>query len=1010
MQCATVFFLKSLSLHKVKRIILCYIGYVRGGDLMKKITILMFMMLSMFMIGMRAIAATAPDTLVVHYYRYDDNYENFNFWLWQYEPSSKGGVQHDFINEQKDEHGVYLSVDLTESAYLGSTKVGIIIKQGGWDGYREIGGDRIIDLMNAEMIDGTVHAYFVEQDIRIGLSQADLDNNIPDYRDKILQVMFNASKNIVLSTTAIGETYEVYENNVLFTSGNLTSRNQVISLTGVDISKTYTVKVMFAGGLTDQKIVSLQNLYDTPDFENLYTYEGDLGVTFTETQTIFRLWAPLSESVVLNLYHQGHSHYNDQGEYSLEPTPFETVNLTKIENGAWEAILDRSYDFNYYTYSVTNNGITNEVTDPYAYSTGANGKRGMIVNFDETNPDGWTYGTRPQTIEEMTDYIVWELHVRDLTTHSSWQGPDTYRGKFMGITVPGTTFTNNDKTVSTGLDHIVELGVNAVQLLPIFDFGYVDEIEVANNPLYTNLFNWGYMPYHFNTLEGSYATNPFDGRVRINEFKQVVMALHERNIRVIMDVVYNHTGESESSNFHKIVPGYYHRLTETGGFSNGSGTGNETASERSMMRKFMVDSVKFWATEYNLSGFRFDLMALHDVETMNAIQSMLAEIDPTMVVYGEPWTGGTSPLSESVRADKENIKDLNLVGAFNDYTRDAVKGSVFNAAERGWVQGNTTEYTKQGLMYGIVGGIEFPGITQITEWHLNPNQTINYVTAHDNNTLYDKMRLTGITNTNVRPMLIQSNAIVLTSQGIPFLHAGVEMARSKPLGSTYDHNSYESPDEVNQLRWDRKITYLDVFEYYKGLIRLRKNYNQFRIPDADDIRDRLTFLTTDQSLKSVAYEIQGLENQPDIVVIHTSNPSSGLTYVTLPAGKNYAIHSDYLGVYQQGIDNVSNAVYVPNNTSMILIEKTGLSQSVEISDEIVYIAPNQAFDPLSNLTINDESASVFISNQHDISTPGRYVISVAVKESYGLVTHHSYILVVGSPKYAINIDRSGIGA
>ena len=252
------------------------------------------------------------------------------------------------------------------------------------------------------------------------------------------------------------------------------------------------------------------------------------------------------------------------------------------------------------------------------------------------SPEGWTYGSRPNTIKELTDYIVYELHVRDLTTHSSWNGNDHYRGKFLGLTQSNTTYRENGVTVTTGLDHILELGVNAVQLLPIFDFGYVSETDSFNNLNYPKIFNWGYMPYHFNTLEGSYATNPFDGRVRIQEFKDVVQTFHEHDLRIIMDVVYNHTGESESSNFNKIIPGYYHRLSPSGGFSNGSGTGNETASERSMMQKFMVDSVLFWATEYNLSGFRFDLMALHDIDTMNLIKEKLNAIDPSIVVYGEP--------------------------------------------------------------------------------------------------------------------------------------------------------------------------------------------------------------------------------------------------------------------------------------------------------------------------------------------------------------------------------------
>ncbi|TNF08827.1 MAG: type I pullulanase, partial [Bacillota bacterium] len=668
--------------------------------------------------------------------------------------------------------------------------------------------------------------------------------------------------------------------------------------------------------------------------------------------------------------------------------------------------LTGDFDFKYYTFNVTNNGVTNEVTDPYAYSTGANGQRGMIVNFEETNPEGWTYNTRPNNIQRLTDYIVWELHVRDLTTHSSWNGNESYRGKFMGMTETGTTYSVGDETVSTGLDHIVELGVNAVQLLPIFDFGYVDEVQVATNSLYTNVFNWGYMPYHFNTLEGSYSTNPFDGAQRIREFKEVVMAFHAQDIRIIMDVVYNHTGESEGSNFHKIVPGYYHRLNTNGGFSNGSGTGNETASERSMMRKFMIDSLHFWATEYNLSGFRFDLMELHDVETMNQIQAMLEEIDPTIVVYGEPWMGGSSPLPTSVRAGKDNLDEMNNVGAFNDITRDAVKGSVFQAAEKGWVQGNTTEYTKQGIMYGILGGIEHSSLTQITEWHKNPNQMINYVTAHDNNTLFDKLRLSGISATKAPQMVIQSNAIILTSQGISFLHAGVEFARSKPLPEGgYDHNSYESPDIVNQLRWDRKLQYNEVFEYYKALIQIRKTYNHFRIDSASEITDRLTFLTTDQPLKNIAYQIAGRVNEPDIIVAHVSNPTGGLSSVELPAGKTYTLLTNTLEANPKGIETVSGTLYIPANTTMILVEVTNETPSVTIKEAQVQINVGQTFDPASNVTINNPNATIYYSTFHNTNISGRYIVTVSVQETYGKVTHYTYQLIVGTPPFNVTISR-----
>lgn len=987
----------------------CYIVYEGGYLKMKKIIAILLLVFSVFTIGLTTVANELPTSLVVHYYRYDDTYTNFNMWVWEAEPTSRGGIQHDFNSLNKDEKGVHYTIDLAES-YPTATTLGIIIKQGGWDGYREIGGDRFINLTEVEVINGVGHAYFVEQDIRIGLSDADLAANIPDYREKILTVAFDTSQRISAKLTHVPLSYEVFENEVsILTSTTApTSKTLLITVPSVDISKTYTLKAFFAEGRSSEQTVSLQNLYDTPAFESLYTYEGNLGVSFEEEFTVFRLWAPLSSDVSLNLYDQGHPNYNDQGQANNELTPFQTEDLYKIENGAWEVKLTGDFDFKYYTFSVTNNGITHEVTDPYAYSTGANGMRAMIVNFDETNPAGWTYNDRPNTITNLTDYIVYELHVRDLTTHSSWNGNENYRGKFMGMTQSGTTYTGDDVTVTTGLDHIDELGVNAVQLLPIFDFGYVDEVQVANNPNYTNLFNWGYMPYHFNTLEGSFATNPFDGRVRINEFKQVVQAFHERDIRVIMDVVYNHTGESQTSNFHKIVPGYYHRMTAEGGFSNGSGTGNETASERSMMRNFMLDSIEFWATEYNLSGFRFDLMALHDYETMNMIQEMLADIDPTIVVYGEPWNGGSTPLSNSIAAGKDNIKNMNLVGAFNDYTRDAIKGSVFQATERGWVQGNATNYIFQGLMYGIVGGIEFPGITEMTEWHLNPNQTINYATAHDNNTLYDKLRLTGISIANTKALQIQSNAIILTSQGIPFLHAGVEMMRSKPLPTGgYDHNSYESPDSVNQLRWDRKAQYNDVFEYYKALIEIRNTYNHFRIDNATEILSRLEFINANSGNQAIAYRIDGNAGEPEIVVLHSGNPAGGLSSVDLTPGKNYKMLTYVNETNLDGIEIVSGTLYAPANVSIILVEV--MDDSIEINESSVTIEKGEAFNPASNVTINNSSAQVYYSNYHDINRPGRYTVTVAVRESYGEVRHYYYTLFVGGNLFDVTLDDTKIG-
>jgi type I pullulanase len=472
-----------------------------------------------------------------------------------------------------------------------------------------------------------------------------------------------------------------------------------------------------------------------------------------------------------------------------------------------------------------------------------------------------------------------------LTSHNSWNGPEEYRGKFLGLTVEGTTYEG----VTTGFDHIKELGVTHVQLLPIFDFGVIDEANPKNS------FNWGYMPINFNVPEGSYSTDPFDGIKRIVELKQTTTAFNNNNIGVIMDVVYNHTGKSADSNFNLILPGYYFRMNEDGSFSNGSGTGNETASERYMMRKFMIDSVVFWATEYNLSGFRFDLMALHDVTTMNLIVQKLHEIDENILIYGEPWNGGATPLDPSLAADKTNLSDMPDVGAFNDEIRDGIKGSVFAANDKGFIQGNGKSEVINKVKYGVVGGVEHPdvtskGLSNAMFWHTSPTKTINYVSAHDNNTLYDKIILsTTSKQRDLRDdMQKQANAIVLTSQGVVFLHAGVEFMRSKPkVGGGYDENSYESPDSTNQLRWDLKAKEenLACFEYYKGLISLRKAHPAFRMANAEDVIDNVRFLYEDVE-GIIAYTISNYANNDTwgtILVIH-NNCNKQLVTLTLPAG------------------------------------------------------------------------------------------------------------------------------
>lgn len=967
---------------------------------MKKLVTLMFALLltSVFTLSL-TYAADRPDTLVLHYYRHDGNYTNWNAWLWQNEPTGKEGVAIPFNNQNVDQHGAYAEVDLSENGpgFNETTRWGIIIRLGNWQA-REPGGDRFFNLSDMQVKNGKVHAYLVEADLRIGLSDADLANHIPDYRPNILFAAFNDKKEVILNLTHPATTYKVFENDTLIDSGNLgTGIHHLIKGLDVDISKTYDIEVAFAEN-TVRKTVSLQNLYDTAEFEAAYTYTGDLGVIYSKEKTTFRLWAPVSQNVSVNIYNQGHPLYNRLGEPSEEKDPVSTHEMTRIENGAWELTLNGDYASKYYTFSVTNNNVTEEVTDPYSYSTGANGLRSMVVDFEATNPLYWEFSTRPDTIQTFTDYIIWELHVRDLTSHSSWEGTEKNRGKFLGLAETGTTYSSGGTTVTTGLDHIEELGVNAVHLLPIFDFGYIDEVEVFQNPNATNVFNWGYMPYHFNTLEGSYATNPFDGNVRIYEFKQAVQAFHHKDIRVIMDVVYNHTGESEGSNFHKIVPGYYHRLTENGGFMNGSGTGNETASERSMVRKFIVDSTVFLATEYKLSGFRFDLMALHDIETMNAIRDAMDAIDPTIVLYGEPWAGGDTLINGNDAAGMTNTNGWNRtqirkldsgVGAFNDLYRNALKGSP-DGTDGGFLQGQMDYDKMQDLRKGIKGATD-----QFTN---SPLQNVVYGEAHDNLTLHDKLRSSGISQLEVKHAQVQSNAIVLTSMGIPFLHAGTEFLRSKPLpNGGYDHNSYESPDSVNQLRWDRKVQYNDVFEYHKALIHIRKTYQGLRMDNMQEINQRFNFVQTNQDHtdKSLAYTIDGVGNQPKLLIIHAGRVAG--TSVTLNDGKTYLMLTSRAGAQglfdtTKGLVTRSGKFDVPTlNTTSIYVEVMATSQP-SIKQAVVELGQNAVFDPLSNVDIPN-GATVHASHV-DTSIPGFKVVTVTVTDFLGNQTNLYYTVLV----------------
>lgn len=554
---------------------------------------------------------------------------------------------------------------------------------------------------------------------------------------------------------------------------------------------------------------------------NSYPYYGgdDLGVSYSASRTVIRIWAPTAIQVELYLYTQ------PNGGTAIRIDQFE-----KAENGTWLIGINGDLNGYYYTIKVNDGSWLNETPGANARAVGANGLRGLIFNPMQTNPEDWE-NDRRISMPNPTDAVIYELHIRDFSVSPA--SGMVNKGKYLAFTEEGT---RSPEGLRTGIDHLKELGITHVHFLPVFDFLTVDELD-ANKT-----YNWGYDPQNFNAPEGSYASNP-NTISRILELKMLVQSLHRAGIGVVFDAVYNHTYHTRRSYFNQTVPGYYYRQKPNGTFSNASGCGNEVATERSMVRKYIIDSLVYWATEFHLDGFRFDLMGIYDLETMNQIRAKMDAISPSILLYGEGWTADKSPLDENWRAVKTNVPRLNRIAVFNDDFRDGIKGNGFQAESKGFVNGQTIQ--EENIKFGIAGACFHPQIVygyverSKSPWATEPWQCVNYAACHDNYTLFDKFVLSSpdATEDELMRMVMMAGALVLTSQGIPFLHAGDEMARTKQG----HHNSYKSPDSINQIDWTRKHTYNQVFTYYQSLIELRKSHPAFRMTTASQIREHLIF-------------------------------------------------------------------------------------------------------------------------------------------------------------------------
>ena len=606
-------------------------------------------------------------------------------------------------------------------------------------------------------------------------------------------------------------------------------------------------------------------------------------MTYTPEKTLFALFAPNdAKKVTLRIYEEG-----------LGGKALKTVNMKRTANEQWTATVKGDLMGKFYTFDMGQG----ECPGVFAKAVGVNGKRGAIINFSKTDPEGWAQDQHPVT-KSPADLVIYEMHHRDFSINRK---DAKYPGKFMALTEPWA------------ISHLKELGVNAVHILPSYDYGSVDETRLSDNK-----YNWGYDPVNYNVPEGGYSTDPYAPEVRIREFKQMVKALHDAGIRVILDVVYNHTYDIEHSNFQRTYPDYFYRKTADGQYSNGSGCGNETASDKPMMRQFMLESVKYWINEYHIDGFRFDLMGVHDIETMNQIRAMVDAIDPTIYIYGEGWSAGSCAYPQEQLAMKAHIYRMPGIAAFSDEIRDALRGPFSDDTVTGWIGGKDET---ESIKFGIAGAISHPQVdmTKVNyskePWALEPTQMISYVSCHDDMCLVDRLKasIPGITEEELIRLDLLAQTAVFTSQGVPFMLSGEELLRNKKGV----HNSFESPDSINQLDWTNKTKYPQVFAYYKNLIALRKHHPAFRLGNADLVRKHLEFLDAPKGV--VAYRLKnyaGRDDWRDIIVILNANKTA--TEVTIPEGTYTIVCSDGQ-INEQGLGTIqgNKAVVFPQSAIIV---------------------------------------------------------------------------------------------
>lgn len=834
--------------------------------------------------------ARAEDLVIkLHYHREDGAYDGWDVWMWE-----EGAEGAGYALEEEDGEMV-----ATKVVTPGATSVGFIVRMSDWSA-KDVDADQFIDV--SEMVAGVIDVY-VESGVE-GYTKEYGEGAVTG--TKVASARYDGEGAVVVKLTGALEggaegafAINGSDGAIDITSVTAGDDNTYTLAVAEELDPARSYSLTFDGN--EYKII-IPSIYSTPEFEEKYTYTGDdLGSTWTKEKTSFRVWAPTAEDVKINLYESGTPDTDDL---------IEQLQMTPDVNGTWVAEKEGDLNGVYYTYSVAVAGTVNEACDPYARTTGVNGKRAMIIDLDSTNPDGWEDDSNPNAGMNNTDAIIYELHVRDLSSDES-SGIE-HVGKFLGLIETGTT---TESGIPTGLDHIKDLGVTHLHLLPSYDYGSVDETKLDEEQ-----FNWGYDPVNYNVPEGSYSTDPYNGEVRVSEMKQMVQGLHENNLSVVMDVVYNHVYNAEDFCFNQIVPGYFSRIDDEGKYSSGSGCGNDTASERSMVKKYIVDSVNYWADEYHIDGFRFDLVGLIDTETMNEVIETVHEKHPDVIFYGEGWTMSTTLTKDNYDMTTQvNSKKVPGMAFFSDTLRDALKGNVFNNQEQGFISGAAG---KENTIASCFRG-------RSTGWCSTPSQQVNYASCHDNLTLLDRIA-TSTPDASREDQIRMNNlaaVVYMTSEGIPFMQAGEEMLRTKVKDDgTFDENSYSSPDSVNSLKWDDldNEEYMDVYNYYKGLIAFRKAHGVLRLTTPEEVDEHVSQVKgLDDNL--VAFDITGGVNDETaegIFVVFNANAEE--KEIALPEGDwKVCINDTQAGT--EAIESVSGTVTVAPISAMVLVQDDSLA-------------------------------------------------------------------------------------